>query len=153
VTFLLGEDHFAAEISAVERILRYEQPVSVPNLPEWVEGVLEYEGRVVPVVDLRRRFGLDGSAARANGNGRVIVFNVGAEWIGGVVDSVLEVTTIPATQVAAPPSLFRGLSADFLRGLVRREGKLVIFLDVEKLLTATERLRLERGFGDGGRDA
>lgn len=145
VTFRVVEDHFAADIAAVERILRFEPLARVPNLPEWVEGVLEYQGRVVPVIDLRRRFELDGAEARAAGEGRVIVFVIGAEWVGAIVDAVLEVTAIPATQVTPPPSLFRGLSADYLRGLVRRDGRLHLFLEVERLLTATERLRLERG--------
>jgi purine-binding chemotaxis protein CheW len=147
VTFRVSEDLFAADIAAVERILRFEPLAGLPNLPEWVEGVLEYQGRVVPVIDLRRRFGLDGAEARAEGEGRVIVFVVGSEWVGAIVDAVLEVAAIPAAQVAPPPSLFRGLSADYLRGLVRRDGRLLIFLEVERLLTATERLRLERGFG------
>jgi purine-binding chemotaxis protein CheW len=155
VTFRVAEDHFAADIAAVERILRFEPLAGVPNLPEWVEGVLEYQGRVVPVIDLRRRFELDvdGAEARADGEGRVIVFVVGTEWVGAIVDAVLEVTAIPAAQVAPPPSLFRGLSADYLRGLVRRDGRLHIFLEVERLLTATERLRLERGFSGSASDA
>jgi purine-binding chemotaxis protein CheW len=153
VTFRVAEEHFAAEISAVERILRYEPSITVPHLPEWVDGVLEYQGRVVPVIDLRRRFELDGADARAEGEGRVIVFAIGTEWIGAVVDAVLEVTAIPAEQVTPPPALFRGLSADYLRGLVRRDGRLLIFLEVDRLLTATERLRLERGFGGDARNA
>jgi purine-binding chemotaxis protein CheW len=160
VTFRVAEEQFAADVAAVERILRYERPVGVPHLPEWVEGVLEYQGRVVPVIDLRRRFQLergeggDADETRADGDGRVIVFAVGSEWVGAVVDAVLEVTAVPTEQVSPPPSLFRGLSADYLRGLVRRDdGRMLIFLEVDRLLTATERLRLEQGFGGEGRDA
>jgi chemotaxis signal transduction protein len=93
----------------------------------------------------------------------VIVFAVGDEWIGAVVDSVLEVVVIPEDRLSPPPAIFRGLSAEFLRGLVRRadarrvaaqapEGGLLIFLEVERLLSATERLVLQRAMADGAGD-
>lgn len=143
VTFRIGGDEFAADILAVERVLRWTQPTPVPNLPPWVDGVLEYQERVVPVIDLRRRFGL---AAERTGStaSRIIVFAVGDDWIGAVVDSVLEVLTLDAASVTPPPAMFRGLRADYLRGLVRRGGHIVIFLDVPSLLTATEQLELRQ---------
>jgi purine-binding chemotaxis protein CheW len=162
VTFRVGDDEFAADIMAVERVLRYAQPTVVPNLPEWVEGVIEYEGRVIPVIDLARRFEIERASRAEDGSEgggvmrRVIVFAVGDEWIGAVVDSVLEVVVIPEERLSPPPAIFRGLSAEYLRGLVRRadakrggeaaapDGTLLIFLEVERLLSATERLVLER---------
>ena len=148
VTFRLADDYFAADIFAVERVLRYTRPTSVPNLPDWVDGVIEYQGRVVPVIDLRRRFSIAESEVRPETGGRIIVFAVGDDWIGGVVDAVQEVMMLPEAQIAPPPPLFRGLSAEYLRGLVRREGKLFIFLEVQRLLTATEVLVLERALKD-----
>ena len=59
VTFRLGDDLFAADINSVERVLRYKQPSPVPNVPEWIEGVIEYQKRVLPVVDLRARFSME----------------------------------------------------------------------------------------------
>ncbi|HET7621083.1 MAG TPA: chemotaxis protein CheW [Gemmatimonadaceae bacterium] len=166
VTFRVGKDEFAADIMAVERVLRYVEPTAVPHLPEWVEGVIEYEGRVIPVIDLARRFEIgrrDGGGVGSDGGAttrRVIVFAVGEEWIGAVVDSVLEVVVIPEERISPPPAIFRGLSAEYLRGLVRRaeakrggaaapEGALLIFLEVERLLSATERLVLQRAMADG----
>lgn len=168
VTFRVGEDEFAADIMAVERVLRYVQPTAVPNLPEWVEGVIEYEGRVIPVIDLARRFQIERAASvNESSDGattrRVIVFVVGEEWIGAVVDSVLEVVVVPEERLSPPPKIFRGLSAEYLRGLVRHgdarraggatgpEGTLLIFLEVDRLLSATERLVLERAMADGPR--
>ena len=162
VTFRVGEDEFAADIMAVERVLRYVQPTAVPNLPEWVEGVIEYEGRVIPVIDLARRFEIeragdaDGGSESGGTTRRVIVFAVGDEWIGAVVDSVLEVVAIPEERLSPPPAIFRGLSAEYLRGLVRRaepkrgggapaaDAALLIYLEVGRLLSATERMVLER---------
>ncbi|HEY9449367.1 MAG TPA: chemotaxis protein CheW, partial [Gemmatimonadaceae bacterium] len=114
VTFRVGDDEFAADIMAVERVLRYMHPTPVPNLPDWVEGVLEHHGRVVPVIDLARRFGVAPESAspdRAPDGGvgrRIIIFVVGDDWIGAVVDAVLEVVVIPPELVTPPPELFRG---------------------------------------------
>jgi purine-binding chemotaxis protein CheW len=140
VTFRLGEDHFAADIHAVERVLRYQSPTPVPNVAEWVDGVIEYQGRVVPVINLRRRFGLE--EAPAEGATRIIVLSTPDGWVGAVVDAVLEVASVPSGEIAPPPPLFRGLSADYVRGIVRRNGRLGILLDTARLLTATDPLAL-----------
>ena len=140
VTFRLGDDRFAADIHAVERVLRFQEPTPVPNVADWVDGVIEYQGRVVPVINLRRRFGLDDAAPL--GGTRIIVFSTPDGWVGVVVDAVLEVASVPAAQIAPPPPLFRGLSADYVRGIVRRNDRLAILLDTARLLTATERLVL-----------
>ena len=151
VTFRLGDDHFAADIHAVERVLRFQDPTPVPNVPDWVDGVIEYQGRVVPVINLRRRFGLEG-APPLSGT-RIIILSTPDGWVGVVVDSVMEVASVPAAQIAPPPPLFRGLSADYVRGIVRRHDRLGILLDTARLLTATEPLALagaeEEGTTDG----
>ena len=141
VTFRLAGDLFAADIFTIERVLRYVRPTAVPTLPSWIDGVVEHEARVVPVVDLRTRFGLERREPLPET--RIIVVAVEEEWIGVVVDAVLEVVTVSAEQVTAPPKLFRGLAADYVRGLVRREDALLIFLDVTKLLSTSERIALE----------
>lgn len=142
VTFKLGDDYFAADIYSVERVLRYQEPTPIPNVPAWMDGVIEYRGRIIPVIDLRLRFGLERVAPRPES--RILVFSVGKEWIGAIVDAVLEVTSPTAEQLAPPPPLFRGLTAEFLRGIVRRGDRLIVFLEVTKLLSTDEQLVLER---------
>lgn len=141
VTFRLGDDLFAADIFSVERVLRYQPPTSIPNVPDWIEGVIDYQGRVVPVISLRRRFELPAVAA-ANET-RILVLNAGGEWIAAIVDGVLEVAALDPGSLQPPPPLFRGLAGEYLRGIARRGERLVIFLDVERLLSTSERLRLE----------
>lgn len=141
VTFRLGDDHFAADVHAVERVLRYFAPTSVPDMPDYIQGVMDYQMRVVPVVDLRRRFELP--AKQADSETRTLILNVGGEWIAVVVDSVTEVAPFDPTQVAPPPKLFRGMAGEYLKGIVRRGERLVIFLDVDKLLSSTERIALQ----------
>ena len=141
VTFRLAGDLFAADIHGVERVLRRQDTTPVPNVPDWITGVIEYQKRVVPVIDLRARFEMD--RAEATNETRVLVFNAADQWIAGVVDAVLDVAAVDQTAVQPPPELFRGLAGEYLKGIVRRENKLVMLLDVTKLLTATERLALE----------
>jgi purine-binding chemotaxis protein CheW len=145
VTFRIGPDLFAADVRAVERVLRYQAPTPVPNVPSWVCGVVEYLRRVVPVIDLRSRFGLAREAPARDT--RTIVFNAAGSWIAGVVDAVLDVTILERGRLEPPPPLFRGLATEYLQGIVRREGQLVILLDADHLLSATERLTLERVSG------
>lgn len=142
VTFRIGQDLFAADVRAVERVLRHQTPTPVPNVPGWVSGVLEYLKRVVPVIDMRARF--EAPTAAPTNETRVLIFNVAGNWVGGVVDAVLDVTAVDRGQVEPSPALFRGFAAQYMHGIVRREGKLVILLDVERLLTATERVALDK---------
>lgn len=142
VTFRLGDDHFAADVHAVERVLRYTAPTSVPDMPEYIEGVMDYLGRVVPLVNLRRRFELPAMAPGPET--RTLILNVSGEWIGVVVDAVSEVAPFDPDKVAPPPRLFRGLAAEYLKGIVRHGDRLVIYLDVEQLLSTTERIALQR---------
>ena len=142
VTFRLGEDLFAADIYSVERVLRWQEPTPIPNVPSWIEGVIDYQGRVVPIVNLRRRFEM--TAVEVRNETRILILHSGGEWIGVVVDAVTAVTAFDPGAVAPPPNLFRGLAGEYLKGIVRMNDKLVIFLDVERLLSSTERIALDR---------
>jgi len=151
VTFRVGEELFAADIFAVERVLRFTAPRPIPNVPAWLEGAIDYRGRVVPVIDLRARFELPASPARASG--RILVVVSGTEWIGAIVDAVDEVVTITADELAPPPPLFKGLAKQYLRALVRRKTEgtpVIVLLDVAQLLTARERIVLEQAVAEAG---
>jgi purine-binding chemotaxis protein CheW len=142
VTFRLGDELFAADIFSVERVLRYTAPTSVPNVPEWIEGVIDYQGRVVPVINLRKRFELPDAPVPPDA--RILVLTVDDEWVATTVDGVLDVSVLDAARLAPPPALFRGLAGGYLRGLVRRKERLVVFLDVPRLFSTDERIVLER---------
>lgn len=141
VTFRLAGELFGAEIGAVERVLRYEVPRAIPGAPDWIAGVIEHQGRVMPVIDLRRRFGLPADAPGSQA--RLIVLSTAGDFAAAIVDAVLDVRRVAPDEMAAPPALFRGLAAEYLRGLVQRDGELVVVLDAERLLTTQERLTLE----------
>lgn len=146
VTFRIGDDQFAADIFSVERVLRHAKPRPVPDLPAWIEGVIDYQGRVIPVIDLRVRFGVAGD--RPEG-ARFVVCVVDDDWIAMTVDSVQEVAKIDDAQIEPPPAIFRGLTREYLKGLVRRADGVVVVLDVAYLLTSQERLQLDRAITAG----
>ena len=148
VTFRLGDDLFAADIHAVERVLRYAAPTPIPNVPAWIEGVIDYHGRVVPVINLRRRFEMPAAPSREDA--RIIVFTVAGEWIAATVDGVLDVTGLDEAGLVAPPPFFRGIAGEYLRGLVRRADRLVIVLDAARLLSTADRLALDESAGGAG---
>ncbi len=139
VTFQVGSDTFAADVFAVERVVEYEQPKSVPGTPDWIEGVIEYRSRVVPTINLRKRFELP-PGERAIG--RIVVFNVEREWIAAVVDSVQEVRTINPADLSPPPNIFNGLPCEYLRGILQEGKNLTIYLDISRLLSTNERVML-----------
>ena len=141
VVFRLGDDLFAAGVQSVERVLRYQRARPLPDVPPWVDGVIDYRSNIIPQLDLRRRFEL--REAPAGATTRVLVLSTGGGWVAVVVDAVLEVAAYDESQLAAPPALFRGLAGEYLRGLVRHGERLIVLLDVDRLLSATERLRLE----------
>lgn len=142
VTFQLGADTFAAEVFAVERVLRHVQPNSVPDVPEWIDGVIEYEGRVIPVVDMRRRIGLP--PADLTPETRILVFVTEGGRIGATVDVVYEVAVVAKTAIEPPPPMFRGLAAEFVRGIAKVRDQLVVVLDVDRVLTSADRIAFER---------
>ena len=148
VTFELGADVFAAEVFAVERALRHVQPNAVPDAPEWITGVIEYEGAVIPVVDMRRRMGLP--ASDLTPEARILVFVTQVGRVGAIVDAVHEVASVPKASVTPPPAMFRGLAADFVRGIAKVRDRLVVILDVDHVLSSADRIAFERAMQDRG---
>lgn len=146
VTFCVGEDTFASDVCAVERVIEYQRPKAVPNVPDWIEGIIEYQSRVVPTINLRRRFELPSAASGAAM--RIIVFNIETEWMAAVVDSVHEVRTVDAAELSAPPPIFRGLPCEYLRGILRDGDRLIIYLDISRLLSTTERVMMREAAGE-----
>lgn len=150
VTFRLGVDLFASDIFSVERVLRQMEPRSIPNVPDWIEGVVDYQSRVVPVVDLRKRFEL--SDRSTGGAVRLVIFSIEGEFVGGIVDEVLDVMQVAPGALSPPPPMFKGLSAEFLVGVLRRADRLVVVVDIARIFSTNERLVLEgiSGESEGG---
>lgn len=141
VTFKVGGEEFGLDVFSVHEILRWQGVTPVPRAPAFVEGVLDVRGAVVPVIDLRRRFEVPRYGH--DDETRIVLVEFGGERLGLVVDAVTEVLRAPETAISAPPAYIKGLAAEFVRGIVRLEGRLVILLDLDRILSSEERIALE----------
>ena len=139
VTFLVGPQEFAFDILQIERILRYEPPARLPQSPGFLEGVIQYGGGAVPVVDLRKRFELEAAIWEET---RLMILDLGDQRVGVVVDEVREVLRVDSRTITAPGPMVRGLAAAYISGVVARPARTIIILNARKLLSSTERLAL-----------
>ena len=141
VIFRVGGQEFAFNVFHVQRILRYEPPAPLPKAPAFLEGMLQVQGAVVPVIDLRKRFELKQSPHREET--RTMVLETEGLVVAVVVDAVLEVLRVPAGAVTPPPPVVRGLAAEYIQGIVSLGPRTVILLQTGRLLTSAERIALE----------
>ena len=137
VTFSIGEEEFGVDILSVQEIIRMMDITKVPRAPEFVEGVINLRGKVIPIIDLRRRFGL--TTRDHDKHTRIIVIEINNMIVGLVVDSVSEVLRIPASTVEPPPPVVSGLESEYISGVGKLEDRLLILLDLNKLLSGEER--------------
>jgi len=141
VCFRVWSQEFGLNVFQVERILRYEQPAALPKSPDYLEGVVTFEGISVPVIDLRKRLSLKAELADET---RMMVLDIEGQRVGIVVDQVLDVARVDGGAIAAPPALVRGLAAEYISGLLVREGeRTVVILNAGRLLSSKERLALK----------
>ena len=133
VTFSIGEEEFGVDILSVQEIIRMMDITKVPRAPDFVEGVINLRGKVIPIIDLRRRFGL--STRDHDKHTRIIVIEINNMIVGFVVDSVSEVLRIPASTVEPPPPVVAGLESEYISGVGKLQDRLLILLDLDKLLS------------------
>ena len=132
VTFNLGNEEYAVDILKVQEINRMIEITSIPNARSYVEGVINLRGKVIPIINLRKRFGLD--SKELNSHSRIIVVDIGTS-IGLIVDSVSEVLRLSSDTVEPPPPMTAGNgSAEYIKGVGKLPDRLLILLDIEKLL-------------------
>ena len=136
LVFSLGEEEYAIDILKVQEILGYENVTRIANAPEFIKGVTNLRGVIVPIVDLRIKFNLD--KIDYDGQTVVIVVNVSERIVGIVVDGVSDVMTLTPDQIKPAPELGMSLSSDFLSGLGSLENRMLVLVDIDKLLTSKE---------------
>ena len=141
VVFRVGGHEFAFNIFQVQRIVRYEAPAALPKSPPFLEGVLQIERTVVPVIDLRKRFELP--HAPLGPDTRIMVVEADGAVVGAVVDAVTEVLRVAADAVAPPPPVVRGLAATYVQGILTLPSRTVVLLHAGRLLNSTERIALQ----------
>ncbi|MFN0301066.1 MAG: chemotaxis protein CheW [Burkholderiales bacterium] len=146
LSFLLGGEAFALGILAIKEIIEYGPLTEVPMMPAFVRGVINLRGAVVPVIDLAARFGRP--SAPNSKRTCVVIIEIaaadGKEDIGIVVDAVNEVLEIPSAEIEPPPAFGTTISADFVEGLGKVNGKFIVILNVDKVLSVEEMTTLSR---------
>ncbi len=140
VSFHLGGEEYALEILKVQEIIRMVDLTRVPNSPDFVEGVINLRGKVIPVIGLRRRFNLE--ARQRDAHSRIIVVEVNGSVVGFEVDAVNEVLRIPADTVEPPPRLAKA-EREYVSGVGKLNNRLLLLLDVDRLMTDSEQAALK----------
>lgn len=132
VVFSLGDESFGVDIESVREIIRWQPVTHVPDTPEAVLGVLNLRGRVIPVVDLRHRFGM--TATEATSETRILVVDIGTD-VGALVDSVTEVQRIPSEAVGGLSPVVASANSDYIEGIAQMDERLLILLDMDRALS------------------
>lgn len=137
----VGRETFGLPIAMVREIVRVPEITAVPNAPDYIEGVINLRGRIIPVVDLRKRFGEP--RPQANKKNRIVVVEMEDRLVGLIVNSASEVLKIPPSEIEAPKNLFQEGELDYVTGVGKLNGRLVILLDLSKVLRRGDLKRLE----------
>lgn len=136
VSFRIGEEEYGVDIMAVQEIILVGCITQVPEVPEHVLGVINLRGNVIPIMNLRRRFGMPDQAS--DEATRIVVMNLGGRTVGAVVDGVNEVLRLSHEEISATPPSLGGAGKDYVLGLARRKERLLILLDMARLLSGGE---------------
>ncbi len=135
LTFTLGQEEYGVDILKVQEIRGYDAVTRLPDAPEYIKGVINLRGTIVPVIDMRVKFRLE---AKVDALTVMIVLNVADRVVGMVVDSVSDVVQLTAEQIRAMPEVGTGIDRRFLTGIGALDERMLILLDIEGLMTSTE---------------
>jgi purine-binding chemotaxis protein CheW len=142
VVFEVSDEHYGVDVFAVDSIIRVQSVTKVPHTPDFVEGVTNLRGTVLPVVDLRRRFGLPVRAPTKDT--RIVVAEMGKATVGMVVDAVVEVRKVPEEAIEPPSPLVTTVDSAFITGIAKVDDeRLIIVLDIEQVLVPEEKAVLQ----------
>jgi purine-binding chemotaxis protein CheW len=136
VSFNIGSEEFGVDILKVQEINRMVEITKVPQAPHYVEGVINLRGKVIPIVDLRKRFDLE--LKEHDKNTRIVVVDIEGNVMGMIVDAVSEVLRLPASTIEAPPEIVTGINSDYIKGVAKLDDRLLIFLDLSKVIDVNQ---------------
>ncbi|SHM11258.1 purine-binding chemotaxis protein CheW [Caldanaerovirga acetigignens] len=136
VVFKLGQEEYAVDIMQVNTIERMMPITRVPKAPDFVEGVINLRGEIIPVIDLKKKFGI--ATGEVTGDTRIIIVMLDDLTVGMIVDSATEVVQLAQDSIEPPPSVAGNISSDFLEGIGKIGERLLIILNLEKILKPGE---------------
>ncbi len=143
VGFHIGRETFAVPIALVHEIVRLPEITAVPDAPDYIEGVINLRGRIISVVDLRKRFGE--RDIRPNKKNRILVAEVGNKLVGLIVDAASEVLKIPSSEIELPPNMAQNGELNYVTGVGKLQGRLIVLVDLNKILQSGELRRVTDG--------
>lgn len=138
--FSINSEFYATNIMEVERILEYEKSTKIPDSPQFVEGVINYEDRILPVITLSKRFNLPSSEIQKES--KIIVAKQNNSKIGIIVDFVSEVKDVKIENIENSPEIVGGISKRYIKGLIKIDGKIIIYLNMSTILTEDEKIQI-----------
>lgn len=137
MVFKLGKEEYGVPIIQVKEINRLTRPTKVPRSPSFVEGIINLRGQIIPIIDMKKRFDLP--LTEYTVEARIIVIQVGKQTLGVQVDSVSEVLRITSSNIEPAPSLVSGIDSEYITGVAKAGERLLILLDLNKLLNEEEK--------------
>jgi len=150
VVFQLAGEYYAVDIHQVREIIRVPDITRVPRTPDFVEGVINLRGSVIPIIDLRKRFGME--ASEGGDEQRIVVVELDDKTLGVIVDAVTEVLRIDGAAIEPPSPYIVSVDTQYMTGIARVDERLIIMLDVGRVLSAGERDALRRFEGEPAAD-
>ncbi|MDN5332109.1 MAG: purine-binding chemotaxis protein CheW [Tepidanaerobacteraceae bacterium] len=149
VIFGLGSELYGMDIYELQEIIRMVEITHIPKAPSFIEGVINLRGKVIPVIDLKKKFGIKGDDNPSER--RIIVANVGGQTAGLIVDRVSEVTSVRDEDIEPPPAVLE-LEGRFINGLAKLGERIVILLKADEILNAMEKKELKNLSEEGTKD-
>lgn len=149
LTFMVGNEEYGLNIMDIKEIIRPKTPTEIPRTPGYILGILSLRGVIIPVYDMRLRLGEAERSAVGRAT-RIVVVRHGENLYGLLVDSVVQVLNLVVSEIEPPPDIVGGVDAEFLLGVGKVQDRLVILLNLPRVLAVEEALRLEGGSGPIG---
>lgn len=137
----IGTSFYAIDIMKIVEIVKYSPVTKIPKAPEFLEGIIDLRGMIIPVVDMRKRFEIQ--AEKANEKIRIVIVKVVDKTAGLIVDEVREVLKVASDRVMPPPKIVQGIESEYLSNVVSDKGRIILVLDLDRILTTTERVQLK----------
>ena len=133
--FSLNNENFSTDINQVERIIGYEEPTPLPETPNFVQGVIKYEDKIVPIINMNKKFVF---VEKNDENKKIIIIKRDENKFGIIVDNVYEVKDVEESLLEEAPEITIGIGRKYIKGLIKLDEKIVILLDLDKILKKEE---------------
>lgn len=141
VVFKLGKEEYGIDIMNVREIVQHQESVKVPNAPRFIEGIINFRGKVIPIVCLKKRFGMEDKAVDTNT--RIIVINLNDRQVGFLVDEASQTIRLDDSNIDPTPDIVAGVERRYITGVGKLDNRLIILIDLEKVLTEEEKEKID----------